>query len=57
MGGMVYNPQYEMQMYDRARHPGQTGDPSGADVEIAKKALLSMGSWIADVIKRDFWGI
>lgn len=56
-GGGVYNPKNDLHVYDRNKgHPGQTGDPRLADVEIGKKAYLGMARWVADVIKRDFLG-
>jgi creatinine amidohydrolase len=57
IGGGVYNPARELRLYDRSRHPGQTGDPHDANVEIGRAGLEGMGAWIADVIKRDFLGI
>lgn len=57
LGGGVYNPAYELNLYKRDRHPGQTGDPYDANPEVGQQGLEAMGSWVADVIKRDFMGI
>ena len=56
VGGGVYNPAHELNLYQRERHPGQTGDPRDASVEVGRAGLEGMGAWIADVIKRDFFG-
>jgi creatinine amidohydrolase len=56
IGGGVYNPARELNLYNRKRHPGQTGDPGDANIEIGRAGLEGMGAWIADVNKRDFFG-